>query len=50
MLSWSQTGPKLVANLLASWNLAHHALSSLLAGPRPASVQVCELDSVMEFG
>jgi len=28
----------LVADLLASWNVAYHALSSSLAGPRPGLV------------
>ena len=37
MLSWSQTGPRLVADLLG------HASSQLVIGP------VCDQDSVMEF-
>ena len=37
---------ELVADLVASWNLAYHALSSSLTGLRPG----LRLNSVMEFG
>jgi len=50
MLSWSQTGPRLVADLqragiwpITSSELARASRSATSLGP------VCDLDSVMEF-
>jgi len=57
-LSWSQTGPKLVADRseagrrpAASWNLVYHLTRQQRASRSATSLgPVCDQDSVMEFG